>query len=321
MTVQGADIVDCAIDWHLRLSTASEHDWLRFTEWLEADAEHAAAYNRVLEDDILAAPMLNLATEAQGSVVRIEGRRDGWRKRRGWIAVAGGALAASMAAMVYLPSTQPGAAAPSSIVTAPGEKREMTLADGSRVEMNGGTELVMDSPRQVSLVRGQAVFHVRHNPAAPFQVAIGDVVLRDVGTVFDVSNEAGRLGVQVAEGAVTYQPDRERLTLHKGMALSARAGDDRILVRSVPAEAVGGWRQGRLAFREAALREVAAEIRRTTGHDLTVATPVADMPFTGSIRLAGNAEQDATHVANLTGLSARRAGSGWILTSTRDAPN
>ena len=53
-------IVDQAIAWHLRLAHASDDNWMAFTAWLEADPAHAAAYDRIITDDIYAAPALDL---------------------------------------------------------------------------------------------------------------------------------------------------------------------------------------------------------------------------------------------------------------------
>ncbi|QHL90470.1 hypothetical protein GVO57_06010 [Sphingomonas changnyeongensis] len=78
----------------------------------------------------------------------------------------------------------------------------MTLADGSRVDLNGGTRIALDrgNPRFARLERGEALFTIVHDEARPFEVHAGDAVLRDLGTVFDVVREPDRLRVAVAEG-------------------------------------------------------------------------------------------------------------------------
>lgn len=323
MSDQQGDIIDQAIAWHLRLSTADEEQWLSFVEWLELSPAHAAAYDRIVDDEIMTAPALDLQQEGHASIRRVEQERRRWQRRGGWAVAAAGALAASIAGLVYLPQAPHPASGPRMIATAPGERRTVALADGTRIEMNGGTELQLASgdARQVRLSRGQAIFHVEHDPAHPFEVAMGDVTLRDVGTVFDVTREPGRLLVQVADGAVTYQPEGEALTLRKGMALASRDGDDRLVVTHIAADTVGGWRERRLTFRETPLRSVAAAIQRTTGASLTASDAVSTTPFTGSIRLVGDAEKDAQHLAALAGVAVRRDGAGWILISGSNAPD
>ena len=322
MSDQQGDIIDQAIAWHLRLPTAPEEQWLSFVEWLEESPAHAEAYDAIVDDEIMTAPALDLEQEGRASLRRIETERRRWQKRGGWTLAAATALAASVAGLVYIPRAPQASSDIRMVATAPGERREIALADGTRIEMNGATELQLgtEGARQVRLARGQAIFHVHHDAAHPFEVAIGDVVLRDVGTVFDVTREPGRFAVQVAEGAVTYQPDREALTLRQGMALASRDGEDRLVVSHIAAETVGSWRERRLTFRETPLRSVAAAIRRTTGAPLTTSEAVSATPFTGSIRLVGDAEKDAHRLADLAGVTVRRDGVGWILTSGSDAP-
>lgn len=322
MTPASEAIVDQAISWHLRLAGASEDDWIRFTAWLEADAEHGAAYDRIVTDDIFAAPALDLAQEGRASVVRIVEDRTRWKRRSVWMLAAGGAVAASIGAIVVTPSLSP-ATDSRSIVTAPGEHREITLADGTRVQLNGGTELVLVSSnsRSARLVRGQATFHVRHDPRAPFELVSGDVVLRDIGTVFDVTQEGGHLGVQVAEGAVMFRPDREAVTVQEGMSLASSDRDDRLVLRRIAPETVGGWRNNRLTFRETPMRAVAAAVSRTSGTRLSVADELAETPFTGTIRLGADKAKDVAHLAALTGTSARLDAGRWVLMPVVDAPH
>ena len=49
LMTEGRDIVDQAIGWHLRQAELSSAEWHDFVLWLEADAAHAAAYDRVAQ--------------------------------------------------------------------------------------------------------------------------------------------------------------------------------------------------------------------------------------------------------------------------------
>jgi transmembrane sensor len=321
VTASSEAIVDQAIAWHLSLTAASDDDWMRFTSWLEADVQHAAAYDRIVADDAFAAHCLDLGHEGRSSVSRVAEQQARWRRRGSWLMAGGGAIAASIAAVVMMPAG-PSNSASHAIVTALGEHRSLTLGDGTRVELNGGTEIALaDSGRSATLVRGQATFHVKHNESAPFEVISGNVVLRDVGTVFDVTRDGGRLGVQVAEGSVMFRPDREAVMVRQGMSLVSSDRDDRLVLRPVSPDSVGGWRGNRLTFRETPLRLIAAAVARTTGAPLSVSDKLAETPFTGTIRLVGNDAEDAAHVAALTGTTAHRDSGRWILTSGMDAPH
>ncbi len=107
--------------------------------------------------------------------------------------------------------------------------------------------------------------------------------------------------------------------VRQGMSLISSDRDDRLVLRPVVPESVGGWRGNRLTFRETPLRLIAAAVARTTGAPLSVSDKLAETPFTGTIRLVGNDAEDAAHVAALTGTTARRDSGRWILTSGTDA--
>ena len=79
------------------------------------------------------------------------------------------------------------------------------LPDGSIVEMKEGAEIVVQydsSYRRVSLVRGEALFRVEHDPSRPFIVAVKNLEVRAVGTAFNVKVETGTIDVLVTEGRV-----------------------------------------------------------------------------------------------------------------------
>jgi len=240
---EGRDIVDQAIGWHLRQAELSSAEWHDFVLWLEADAAHAAAYDRVALDDALLADLPRPAPRAAPT------RFVPARPRRWTWAVGGTAIAAGIAALVMPLAMAPSSAA-YTVRTAPGEKRTVTLADGTRIDMNGGTTLRLDrnDPRVASLDAGEAVFAVHHDSGKAFVLHSRDLAVQDVGTVFDVVRHDKRLYVAVAEGSVSFQPGRDAIVLKAGDALIARQDINQVARVPVAIDAVGGWRSGRLTF-------------------------------------------------------------------------
>ena len=295
-----------AIDWHLRQATMDEADWLQFVDWLEADTAHARAYDRIALDDrampAIAAP---LAPPAARPLL----------PRRWAFGVGGTAIAASLVALL-VPAMLPQAAMPYSIQTRPGEQRTIALADGTRIDLDGATRLDLDktTPRSVTLAAGEAVFHVRHDAADPFTLHSGDLTVRDIGTVFDVTRAGQRLDVAVAEGSVMFQPDHDAITLTPGKRLSADKHLGSVTLGSVEPAAVGGWRDGRIAFAGDPLSSVFAAIDRRYGVTVRLAPGLSDRPFTGMVALTGAADRDIPHLAALIGATWRRDGEQWILT-------
>ncbi len=79
------------------------------------------------------------------------------------------------------------------------------LPDGSTVEVRAESDFqteFTDHERRVRLVRGEAHFTVKKDPARPFLVTAGSVTVRAVGTAFNVRLDERSVEVLVTEGKV-----------------------------------------------------------------------------------------------------------------------
>ncbi|MBN8811072.1 MULTISPECIES: FecR domain-containing protein [unclassified Sphingomonas] len=311
MTADRVSIVDQAIAWHLRLAEADETGWAAFVAWLEADPAHAEAYDRLAAGDRL----LDAATFSAAPAPVADNDNPAGPRRWWWALGAGGAVAAALSVVAL----QPGLLKPPSsayvVATANGERKTVTLGDGTRIELGGGTAIRLDraDDRVASLERGEAVFHVRHDPARPFTVDAAGVAVRDLGTVFDLAVADTRIHVAVAEGSVMVAPEREALRLGAGDAVALDRGSGRIARSRLAPELVGGWRTGSLSFDGARVGDVAAALTRLYGTELALAPNLSNKPFTGMVRFTGAADRDVPHLAELIGATSRREGNRWIL--------
>ncbi|HVI05312.1 MAG TPA: Fe2+-dicitrate sensor membrane component, partial [Sphingomicrobium sp.] len=105
--------------------------------------------------------------------------------------------------------------------------------------------------------------------------------------------------VEVREGAVMFQPDREAVVLRPGAQLMLREDEDKVVIGKVETDAVGSWQRGWLMLRDTPVSEVATAIERATGAHILVAPQLAELPFTGSIRLSGGAGAAVPRFAKL----------------------
>lgn len=202
------------------------------------------------------------------------------RRTGTWKIVASGLLAASLVVGLLLGtpvmhSIQPGervsVAADSGqaarYATAKGQMRVVTLADGSKVTLNTGSEiLVTMAPhsRAIRLVRGQALFEVAHDAARAFVVTAADRQVTALGTVFEVRLDPGRMEVVLIKGkvAVDQQAGRQpRSILQPGQALVVALGVAQPLA-SVDVSAKLQWREGLVEFADEPLAQVVGEINR-----------------------------------------------------------
>jgi len=78
---------------------------------------------------------------------------------------------------------------------------ELQSPDGSAVRLNSNTELVVLTPRQFKLDRGQMLARVAHTPAADsFEVHLADAKITALGTEFDIQHDPTQTVLNVLEG-------------------------------------------------------------------------------------------------------------------------
>lgn len=321
MQADPTNVIETAIAWHIRLAEADDAVWAAFVDWIAAHPDHADAYDRVAMADraIAAAPFPAAMPVAGNDNPAVEAVLDAPRRRAGrrWALAGGLGAAAAVAASValVLPGVLPRGAEPYSVTTRAGERRTVALADGTRIEMSGGTRLTLDrrDERIAALENGEAVFHVRHDAARPFTITSGGVTLRDLGTVFNVARDGDRIAVAVAEGAVLFQPQGAAVTLRPGDALAARTNGQDVVRSHVAPAMVGGWRNDQFSFDGQPVREVARTLHRQYGIAVKVEGRLSARPFTGMVRFSGAADRDVPHLAELIGATWRRDGRRWIL--------
>jgi len=316
MTHSNHQIEDAALDWVIRLRDPAFDEWEAFETWLAADREHAEAYHALALADQDIGDLFESTPPAPAQPFRPVAPARRAITRRGWLGGAAAAALALVGGYGWLATR----AAPYVVETAPGEQRTLALADGTRIDLNGGTRLTLDRnhPRSAGVERGEALFTVVHDAARPFTVSVGGATLKDVGTVFNVVRARQETRVAVSEGAVVYNPDAEAVQLPAGKALRARDGDTAIELSAIATDRVAGWREGRLAYDGAPMAEVAEDLGRNLGLDLRAAPDVAARPVRGVITVARN-DRDGTlrSVASLLDVGVSRQGQTWVLTARR----
>lgn len=312
-------MVEQAIAWHLRLKDADEDAWIEFAEWLSADPARNRAYEAVADDDARMLPLLEKATfptgteqqrtpefgndedavaDAGGGIVR----RSRWR----WGALAASIAVAGGLGIQMLPD------ATYAVETAMGERRAVSLADGSEIQLNGSTRIVLDKDdaRWVEIVQGEARFAVEHDDADPFTVVAGEQRLVDIGTVFNVVRTDRQLRVGVAEGAVRFEGTARTVTLRAGDTISADPSGTIEVARS-PVAAIGSWAAGRLVFDEAPLEQVADDVSRSMGISLELPSYLRGRSFSGVIQTDGDQNAVRARLEELIGAKIVADGTRW----------
>jgi transmembrane sensor len=154
----------------------------------------------------------------------------------------------------------------------------LKLADGTSVILGPSSQLRLErdygrKARTLTL-QGQAYFDVVHDDARPFVVRTPSATLRDVGTTFSVESDMD-LGTRVAvtSGAVDVAAvaahDGEPTVLHGGDRAEVN-GDRMTVQRGVVGGEAMAWTRGTLAFHDASMATVGAELRRWFGIRLVI---------------------------------------------------
>jgi transmembrane sensor len=154
-----------------------------------------------------------------------------------------------------------------------GERREMTLGDGSVVDLAPDSEVVVRyraRERLIALNHGEALFHVARNPNRPFIVQAALTSVRAVGTVFNVGRDVHGVSITVVEGRVSVsqrsasnvadvpaESCAAALCLGADEQVSISPAGRATAVRKVRSDAAIGWAAGRLAFENETVAEIA----------------------------------------------------------------
>lgn len=245
-----------ALDWFVRLRDRPDDPDLRATveDWRSADSRNDREYADLqamwASDDFVAA--------LREAPVEVPLRR----RRLLAFSVAAGLLIAAVAAW-QVPDLL--LRLRSDYWTNTGERLEVALPDGSTMTLNTGSAVDIDfadGKRQVAMLKGEAYFDVKRDPAHPFRVEgrFGEVEVK--GTSFAVRLDTANDTVVLDEGHVSLRDldGIEQAELAPGqLATIAR---DAPPVLSDAAAGLTSWRNGRLSVSERPLSEVVEELRR-----------------------------------------------------------
>ena len=153
---------------------------------------------------------------------------------------------------------------------APGKRLALTLADGSKVVLAPGSQLLTrdrfrGSSRDVFL-NGRAYFEITRDTAHPFLVHAAGTVTRVLGTKFDVRAYPGasRTDVVVRSGRVSirpdFLPDAGAKVLTRGQRGSIDTSGTIRVESGLDPDAMLAWTTGTLRFERMPLQEVVPEL-------------------------------------------------------------
>jgi transmembrane sensor len=179
--------------------------------------------------------------------------------------------------------------------TSHGEQRSLQLPDNTFVRLNSDSAIAVRFSRhrrRVDVTRGQAYFEVAKDPQRPFGVRVGGLLIKDIGTAFDVYRQDTGTTVTVTEGQVQVWPlppapqqtgwlqrDQPPAAGLRGRPLvDLVAGHQARIAASGQLESQGpvdlqqatAWLQGDIAFEDESIADVAAQFNRYNNSQISV---------------------------------------------------
>lgn len=275
-----------AAEWFFLLQSgeASAQDRQRWAHWCAAQPAHAAAWaraQRVGQTFGQLPPALALPVLGRPAVVQ---RRAAAKA----MAVLLVSAPAGWMAWQHTPARDLWA----DHRTATGERREVLLADGSRIQLDtaSAVDVRFDSSLRLIYLRSGAI-HIQtapdsHAVARPFVVATAHGRIRALGTRFTVRQEARHTRVAVLEHAVELRPAD---AADRATVLQAGQQARMTATEAGPAQAVDfdadGWTRGLLRVRNMRLQDFAAELGRYRPGVLRCDPAVAELRISGAFQL------------------------------------
>lgn len=326
-----SEIAASATAWLIRLDRAGTPElWEELQQWLDSHPRHRAefirqrtAWNRcdklkmlrpadgTIDADLLSGIELveppELAQALQSHRAPSAATRSGRGRRvrgvdlsrRGWLAAAAvtGLAILGAWALAFRDGWQ-------TYATAVGGRQQITLSDGSRVELNTDSMIrvrINGGRRDIVLVRGEALFHVAHDSRRPFFVTAAATLVRAVGTAFSVRIRADNsVDVLVTEGRVAVGSPRtdtageaeltppatgvaagEAAAVNRGRLTSKHLSTEEVARKLAWTDPTGPH----LAFWGETLSEVVGEFNRYNVRHLSIADPqIRQIRFGGNFK-------------------------------------
>jgi len=156
------------------------------------------------------------------------------------------------------------------------EVRKLVLDDGSTVMLGASSHITVEdfsgAERRVTLVKGEALFDVIHNPEKSFIVKAGETNVQVLGTIFNLNRTDDYLAVSLLEGKLDVKQDGfvdlpwseksvGNVTLYSEQQVSVNNG---VLEQPEPrkVEKMANWVEGRLNYVDVPLHVVIADVNR-----------------------------------------------------------
>jgi ferric-dicitrate binding protein FerR (iron transport regulator) len=187
-----------------------------------------------------------------------------------------------------------------------GKRIEITLADGTRIWLNSGSQLsypvsFTSNSREVYL-SGEAFFDVESDPSKPFQVITDDMKIEATGTRFNVTSYANDPTTQTVllSGKVSAGKNKRfarTVDIEPGERIAYNKQEDNLMKDRVDVELYASWIDGYLIFDNEPVDEVFRKLERYYNKNILTEKLSGRPTFTGKLDLADDLEKVLENIA------------------------
>ncbi|MCM2363473.1 FecR domain-containing protein [Pseudomonas sp. SR18] len=172
-----------------------------------------------------------------------------------------------------------------------GERRELTLADGSHITLNTATaiDVRFDSQqRRVRLREGEILVQTAQDASRPFLVSTRQGLMQALGTRFTVRELSARTHLAVLEGAVqvVLADNRQTAPIIVNAGQRTEFSAQQFGALTATDRNVGAWTQGMLMADNMRLADFVAELTRYRHGFVRYDPAIADLRISGAFPIS-----------------------------------
>lgn len=177
-----------------------------------------------------------------------------------------------------------------------GKRSHITLADGSEIWINSGSELVYPSSFEKSkrtvYLKGEAYFDVQENQSKPFIVRTSDLDIEVLGTRFNVNSYGDNSTVEtvLVEGKVQIekrgiQVFQKDLILKPSQKASFSKQTKEIELDEIDPRYYTSWKEGYLLLKDEKLGDIVKKLTRIYNKEIVLDEKLNNLRFSGKLDL------------------------------------
>ena len=321
-------MINQALAWvaRLRSETVGEADLTGFADWLNASENHQQAWDNAMETWETLGVVSHLPVNQLLAADTQPKHNNSWLSNlfsefwKPLTTLSATALVAMSLFMMVQEDRQ-------HYYSAVGEYQQITLQDGSIVELNTDSSIAVllgDNRRDVELLKGEAFFTVASDNTKPFIVSVGDAKVQALGTAFNIFRQSeqhamvsvieGVVRVSEASGSSTAAPESKMLLANDVVLVDKSSGLSKLQVSNI--EQVTAWRSGQILFDKASVDEAIVILNRYLERKIVIAGNASSEHRISGIFSIREQRETLNAVAQAFDLVLTSEGDNWLLSQS-----